>query len=51
MRARARSIDGPAPSFDPNEVVSEVVQLLLDSRLSAFESAETIKRRGTQAIY
>ena len=34
MRARAHSVDRPAPSFDPDEVVSEVVQLLLDSRLS-----------------
>jgi hypothetical protein len=34
MRARAHSVDRPAPSFDPDEVVSKVVQLLLDSRLS-----------------
>ena len=34
MRARAHSVHRSASSFDPNEVVSEVVQLLLDSRLS-----------------
>ena len=36
MRAGADAVDRPAASFNPDEVVTKVVQLLLDSRLSRF---------------
>ena len=36
MRAGADAVDRAAASFNPDEVVSKVVQLLLDSRLSGF---------------
>jgi hypothetical protein len=34
MRARANAVDRPSTRFNPNEVVSKVIQLLLNSRLS-----------------
>ena len=36
MRACAHPIDRPAASFNPDEVISKIVQLLLDPRLSGF---------------
>ncbi len=36
MRAGADAVDRPAASFNPDEVVSQVVQLLLHARLSRF---------------
>jgi len=36
MRARAHAVDRAAASLNPDEVVSKIIQLLLDSRLSGF---------------
>ena len=36
MRACANPVDRPAAGLNPNEVVTEIVQVLLDSRLSRF---------------
>ena len=36
MRARAHTVDRAAASLNPDEVVSKIIQLLLDSRLSGF---------------
>jgi hypothetical protein len=46
MRARADSIDRTAPSLNPDEVVSKVVQLLLDSRLTRFADSDDTDHSG-----
>src|SRR6516162_2226385 len=47
MRARTHSVNRTAPGFDPDKVISQIVELLFDARLSrAADSDHTDYRRN-----
>lgn len=40
MGASTDAVDGAAASFDPNEIVAEIVELLLDTSLASFADGD-----------
>src|SRR6516164_9553003 len=47
MRARTHSVNRTAPGFDPDKVISQIVELLFDARLSrSADSDHTDYRRN-----
>ena len=46
MRARAHAVDRAPASLNPDEVVPQIIQLLLDSRLSRFANGHDADHGG-----